>query len=207
MPRGAHLRLVDMKFSTGSKRVVCNVWSDAARQASILARSGKSSGVVMAAKDASRYSSLEKFSDSRLNTPGGRLWPNAAKAANSLRARQGKPAMDYEIRLIKHGDAKPTQTGEDYENSSSQTTAKKLKKLAETKDLNVEEDGGRREDYNPITLDEKNNIVDGNHRHAAAKANGDSHMLAFVPTKKGTGKVTNIPEMYAQLHHSEFSPS
>lgn len=148
-----------------------------------------SAGLRAAQTAAARYKTLKEFTDPSLNTPG-RQWSGAARQANIIRERQGKTPQDYEIRAVPVDSIHPTQQGDDYDNSSSRHTAEQLKKG------NPDQ---RPEDYNPVALDENGNIADGNHRHAAAKMNGDTHILAMVPVGVGSGKITNVPQAYEQL--------
>ena len=102
------------------------------------------------------------------------------------RRAQAAPDVDFELRTIKTSDAVPTQVGEDYLNSSSMETARKIGKAQTIQEID------RVEDVLPIRLDENMRIIDGNHRHAAAILNKDEYIQALVPVGKGTGKVINL---------------
>ena len=102
------------------------------------------------------------------------------------RRAQAAPDVDFELRMVKTSDVFPTQVGDDYLNSSSMYTAKKIAGAKSIQDIN------RVEDVLPIRLDENMRIIDGNHRHAAAVLNKDQFIQALVPIGKGTGKVVNI---------------
>lgn len=148
----------------------------------------------------SRYRSFEEFTDPQMKTPGGRLWPEAAKAANANRGSTAvKEPQDWEVRVLKVADITPSQTGEDYKNTSSEYTAQALKEFAPDPDEDLGDAIHRVEDLNPIAVNEKLEIIDGNHRHAAHVMNGEKHILALVPVGKGTGRITNLEQVYHQL--------
>ena len=107
---------------------------------------------------------------------------------------------NYRMELVDISTVKPT---EDSDNASSKALAVKLKeanKLQRKKDpgeYEIEDFvSNRAADFNPILLDNKRNILDGNHRYAAHVMNNEKKILAFVPSGKGTGKVVNIKEFY-----------
>ncbi len=96
---------------------------------------------------------------------------------------------DYIIELMDVDSLEPTQSGEDYCNDSSIETARKIASGAAI--------SSRIEDILPILIDEKGQILDGNHRHCAAKINEDKEIWTLradpesVKTNKGVGKVIN----------------
>ncbi len=129
-----------------------------------------------------------------------------AWAANQFRKRQGKPPVDHELKLVPLDSVKPSQHGEDYINDSSKELARKVA-------------GGKRsdrhEDNDPIALDESGNIVDGNHRHAAATMNGEKAIWAIVPKQPsiaprlgppGGGENSNEGAAFAEKQKKEASP-
>jgi len=128
-----------------------------------------------------------------------------AWAANQIRKRQGKPPVDYELKLVPLDSVKPSQHGEDYINDSSKELARKVA-------------GGKRsdrqQDNDPIALDESGNIVDGNHRHAAATMNGEKAIWAIVPKQPsitprlgppGGGENSNEGAAFAEKKKKEDS--
>ena len=134
-----------------------------------------------------------------------------ASAANGFRKRQGLPPVDHELKLVPLDSIKPSQHGEDYINDSSKELARKVA-------------GGKRsdrqQDNDPIALDESNNIVDGNHRHAAATMNGEKAIWAIVPktqpapttptletkpAKQAKPKAT-VNEATVAAHHDKLKP-
>lgn len=157
------------------------------------------------------YSTFEEFSNPDFNTPGGRQWPKAAEKANAIFARttgQNEP-QDWEVAVMRTSDLTPSQTGEDYLNDSSRNTAKSLAEMSSQ----IDSIGGspsrqqwqdvyesvRPEDLNPIAVTPDGNILDGNHRHAAATINGETHVLVMRPVGPGTGKITNLKQAYNAL--------
>lgn len=99
--------------------------------------------------------------------------------ANYMREKQGlKPLQfsDYELKWLPLDDVKPSQSGENYKNASSEELAKKIGEFLGT---------GRKQDYAPIVVDENMNILDGNHRHAARMMAGIKEIPVLVPKKKG----------------------
>jgi hypothetical protein len=116
-----------------------------------------------------------------------RLVAQQAEAANQIRARQGKPAVEYDLKFLPLGDVKPSQTGEDYDNASSRDLATRITKY---------DPDERPADYAPIAVDEAGVIVDGNHRHAAHTFAGLDSIPVLVPkggdaAKPLAGKLTS----------------
>lgn len=109
-----------------------------------------------------------------------------ASVKKNLAERSRTANLDYELKQVPVGAVKPSQHGADYLNDSSIYTAKELAR----KNINTIH---RKQDALPITLDAEGNIVDGNHRHAAAVLNGDETIPALVPVGKGSGEVLNLP--------------
>lgn len=113
----------------------------------------------------------------------------------SRRDMQGKtvPAnqYDYEYKVMPVSKIKPSQTGDDYINDSSKETARIHKQWNDGK--MTHDDIHYSGDFKPIIVDEDNNILDGNHRHAAHTMNGWKNMRVLVAKKGGTGKVTGLP--------------
>lgn len=140
----------------------------------------------MAAKRAAAGKSIQLLEDwiskSKDQTFNG---PNAIDAIK----RRGFDAgfgKNYELKLVKTSDVKPSQFGEDYLNESSKYTASNILNAKSIKDIS------READLLPITLDETLNVMDGNHRHAAAILNGDEYIPALVPVGEGYGKIINL---------------
>lgn len=100
----------------------------------------------------------------------------------------------YELKAIPLKDLKPTQFGEDAVNDSSRATASDLKAAVKgklkpfvSKDPFAETPSGhfREADAWPITVwGETSQILDGNHRYAAAVMNGQTTIQALVVTEK-----------------------
>lgn len=141
---------------------------------------------------ADRYVEFDEFGDPKLNTPVGRMY---RALANTRRSEVGK---DYELKFIPIDKVKPTQSGEDYSNPSSENTAQQFRDIASGK-LAVSD--VRQEDLNPIIIDSNGFIVDGNHRHAAHRMTGAKTILALVPKsgKNGKRQITNAREFYEQM--------
>lgn len=120
--------------------------------------------------------------NSTMNTPA-RNWPRSIT--------QGKD-KDYEVRRVPLSLLHPTQEGEDRTNDSSRRLAEVY---TEVLSGNVDSiDDVRAEDFNPILLDDKNNILDGNHRYSAHEMIGASDILALVPVGRGSGKIRNLAQ-------------
>lgn len=156
--------------------------------------------------DVGRYDSFKEFTDPNLNTPGGRRYPAAIKAANELLEREhGMEPQDFELRVVKVSDVAPNQFDEDYINDSSRETARKMKLASghslddDYYDLRDFMESQRLEDWNPISIKADGGMIDGNHRHAAHVLNGEKEILAFVAIGKGTGKIRNLREAYDQI--------
>lgn len=152
------------------------------------------------------YNTFEEFTEKGLNTPGGRQWPQQVATANGFLIKNKEKPQDYELRLVAVKDLKPTQTGEDYLNDSSRATARSLQKLngmsrgqMAIDDQNIDDLPVRFSDLNPVAVRRDGTIIDGNHRHAAATLNKETHMLALVAVGEGTGKITNLRESYESL--------
>ena len=111
------------------------------------------------------------------------LAPAQEKAANYTRSRHGLAPLTFELKRVPLASITPSQTGEDYDNGSSRELAKHVKEFGKS---------GREEDYAPIAVDEHGKIIDGNHRHAAAKMAGLTHVNALVPVK--TAKPVKPPK-------------
>ena len=79
----------------------------------------------------------------------------------------------YTVTEILVDSAKPIQFGDDYINDSSKETARRIKSGEATED--------RWQDTMPILLNERGEIIDGHHRHAAAIMNGDKTIMAVIP--------------------------
>ena len=125
--------------------------------------------------------------------------PNAIDAIK----RRGFDAgfgKNYELKLIKTSNVKPSQFGEDYLNESSKYTANNILNAKSIKDIS------READLLPITLDEKLNIMDGNHRHAAAVLNGDEYIPALVPVGEGYGKIINLDSLGTNVPNETMRP-
>lgn len=101
---------------------------------------------------------------------------------DSLPKQQRDAIIDFsrangmELKKVPLSQIKPSQEGEDRLNDSSKESARTLK----TGDLSQI----AKADVAPIKLDDKGNIVDGNHRFTAAQMNGQDDIYAFVPQKK-----------------------
>lgn len=116
-------------------------------------------------------------------TPVAKLAQKQADAANELLVSRGKqPVKDWEIVMLPLDKVHPTQSGEDYDNASSRELARHIGKFGSS---------GREEDYWPIAVDEKGNIIDGNHRHAARKIAGIETIPVLRPK---TTKVEEKPK-------------
>jgi hypothetical protein len=141
---------------------------------------------------ADRYVEFDEFGDPQLNTPVGRMY---RALRNARRAEVGK---DYELKFVPIDKVKPTQSGEDYSNPSSENTAQQFRDIA-SGELAVSD--VRQEDLNPIIIDSNGFIVDGNHRHAAHRMTGAKTILALVPKpgKNGRRQITNAREFYEQM--------
>lgn len=93
-------------------------------------------------------------------------------SADDYRERLGLPPTKHALKFVPLSKIHPSQFGEDYDNESSRELARKTK------------DGGisdRAADHYPVILDEEGNILDGNHRHAAASMNGEEGLWAVAP--------------------------
>lgn len=106
--------------------------------------------------------------------------------------------MDFEYKTMPVASIKPSQSGEDYINDSSRETARIHKQYKTGDDI------GYRGDFMPIVVDEDNNIIDGNHRHAAHTMNGWKNMRVLVAKKGGTGKVKGVPMQKSVLDVSHI---
>lgn len=91
------------------------------------------------------------------------------------RIHKGFSKQEFELKTMSLGDVTPSQSGEDYENASSKHLSKHISKYDST---------GRKEDYDPILVDENLKILDGNHRHAARKMAGLKKIDVWVPKKR-----------------------
>ena len=119
------------------------------------------------------------------DTPQGQKLVGQAKAeANRYRQRKGLPQVDHELTLMPVGDVKPSQTGEDYINDSSRAQSKHVGEFGGT---------GRMADYQPIVVDENNNIIDGNHRHAAHVLSGQKVIPVLKPVAAAGGSTQPAP--------------
>lgn len=103
-----------------------------------------------------------------------------------LRDRLKATGQDFEVREVPLDQMTLRQTGEDYVNDSSRTTAKNLK--------SGDAVAKRAEDVLPIQLNDKGEVMDGHHRHAAASMNGEKSILAMVPVGPGEGRITNLAQ-------------
>lgn len=101
-----------------------------------------------------------------------------------LRERLKASGENFEIREVPLDSVALRQTGEDYLNDSSRTTAKNIKAGDAV--------AKRPEDVLPIQLMADGSVKDGHHRHAAATMNGEKSILALVPTGPGDGQITNL---------------
>lgn len=139
----------------------------------------------------SDYDSFQSWQDDTMATPG-RLIKKSARFANQSFFK-GDP-QNFSIQVARVSDLVPTQTGEDYINDSSKELARKTKAIIRGK-----EDVSRLEDYEPIVVDQDGKILDGNHRHAAATINNESHILVMAPVGSGDGSIVNLQEFYRTL--------
>jgi len=105
-----------------------------------------------------------------------RLAESALRMGNRIADDAGKSLTNPQLMWISVDQVTPSQSGEDYDNESSRSTAKSLKKVANGGEHPYGYDG----DMKPIIVDDQGVIVDGNHRHAAATFNGDREILAWV---------------------------
>lgn len=106
--------------------------------------------------------------------------------ANYMREKQGlKPLnfSDYDLKWLPLDEVKPSQSGEDYKNASSEELAKKIGEFLGS---------GRKQDYAPIVVDENMTIIDGNHRHAARVMAGIKEIPVLVPKVKSDKKQSSI---------------
>lgn len=101
-----------------------------------------------------------------------------------LRERLKTSGENFEIREVPMDSVTLRQTGDDYLNDSSRTTAKNIKAGDAV--------AKRPEDVLPIQLTADGAIKDGHHRHAAASMNGEKSILALVPVGPGDGSITNL---------------
>jgi hypothetical protein len=96
------------------------------------------------------------------------LIDNQLEEANDILKRDGKFIKSFVITSIGIDEVRPSQIGEDYENPSSKEDAV-IYSLAKKGNIGI--DDLRLESFRPILVDRKTNeIIDGNHRHYAAKA-------------------------------------
>jgi len=93
-------------------------------------------------------------------------------SANATRKSQGKPPLEFELKLVPVNSITPSQSGEDYDNDSSRELAKYIADPGTS---------GRDLDYAPVAVDETGTIIDGNHRHAAHTFAGLDWIPALVP--------------------------
>jgi hypothetical protein len=117
-----------------------------------------------------------------------REYINTRDLQYELKKYLAEEGFDYELRDVPVKDIKPNQTGEDYINASSIETAQRIKEAKNINEL------PRTADIRPILLDDKMNIIDGNHRHYASILNGEKTIPSLVPVKKGSGKIINLQE-------------
>ncbi len=103
-----------------------------------------------------------------------------------------KPLKNPSLRWVKVADITPSQSGEDYDNESSRSTVKSLRKMAEGEDHPY----GYERDAAPIVVDGNGQIIDGNHRHYAAVENGDEYILAWDGRESETadGDAYSVPQ-------------
>jgi hypothetical protein len=110
---------------------------------------------------------------------------NPARVDQLIKSRTRNDLFDYEIRLMDVKSIKPSQFGEDFINDSSKYTAQKIKNATNVDDI-------RKEDLLPIKIDSDGNIIDGNHRYAAALMNNERLTPVLFPVKKGKGEILNL---------------
>jgi SPP1 gp7 family putative phage head morphogenesis protein len=148
----------------------------------------KSTGLRSAAKTARNSSTFSQFEQGH-----GKVWDLQVADANRKLRDAGLDELDYEVKLVKLSalsrSSQPDQ-------ARAEHIAEKLKGFADKKiDLgDVPEDF-----FTPVVVDADGKIVDGNARHRAAEINGDTHVLAFVPKAKGTGKIANKEKGYEAI--------
>jgi hypothetical protein len=109
-----------------------------------------------------------------------------SKVLQTLQNRIKNDAKDYEIKMMDVSKIKPTQFGEDAVNDSSKFTAQQIQNAKSIENVR------RREDVLPIKIDEKGNIVDGNHRYAAALMNNEKYIPVLYPIGSGKSQITNF---------------
>lgn len=112
--------------------------------------------------------------------------PSAEEISRYVDNIRNHQSMDFEYKTMPVASVKPSQSGEDYNNDSSKETARIHKQYKPGDDI------GYRGDFMPVVVDENNNIIDGNHRHAAHTMNGCKNMRVLVAKKDGTGKITGL---------------
>ncbi len=145
---------------------------------------------VQRQKQLAQQLTFEQWSDEKLNTPVGRM----KRALAGVRLDENK---DYELKFVPIDSVKLTQDGDDYNNSSSENTARNFAKIAERK-LKIND--VRPQDLNPVILDSNGFMRDGHHRHAAHRMTGSKTILALVPKPgNGTRKITNLRGFYDQM--------
>lgn len=95
-------------------------------------------------------------------------------------------AQDYELRTVPLAKVRPSQSGEDYINTSSQDLALHIGKFGSSDRSKFDHDDS---DYRPIAVNSNYKILDGNHRHAARVLAGLPMIDVLVAAGPGTGKV------------------
>ena len=98
-----------------------------------------------------------------------------------------------EIKRVPLSSIKPSQSGEDYKNSSSEYEAEEFQKILDG-EKNIEDH--RKEDFYPILVNKRNNeILDGNHRHYALSAINSPYAVALY---------VDVPKQYLDEKSDPF---
>lgn len=93
-------------------------------------------------------------------------------AINQRWAEEGKPPVEYTLRVLPLAAVSPTKFGKDY-------VDQRTMELVEH--IGVWKASGRKMDYAPIVVDEWGKIMTGNHRHAARLIAGLQRIDVLVP--------------------------